>query len=126
MDEDWFSHPGRNCRGMDPAVFFADNGATNAIAKRVCVGCPVQNECLEYAVADPSLHGMWGGASYMERRVIRKKRGNVSRMARVKNPAKCGSTSGYNRHRLNGEEPCQSCLEARRAYESERKARRSA
>ena len=36
--------------------------------------------------------------------------------------AKCGTRSGYNRHRLNGESACQACKDAASAYERTRRA----
>lgn len=125
MADDFFSHPGRHCRGVHTSLFFIGTGnATEARqAKSVCAGCPVLDECMEYAVADPELSGVWGGTSFLDRREIRKARGSTSRMSRVKNPAACGTPAGYNRHRMAGEASCESCKEARRAYEAERKAR---
>lgn len=128
MDEEWFSHPGRNCRGVATSLFFTDTGnVTEASqAKAVCLGCPVLEQCMEYAVADPTITGIWGATTGKDRRQIRRERGSTSRMARYRKPAECGTTSGYNRHRLNKEQACPSCLEARAAYEAERKARQAA
>jgi WhiB family redox-sensing transcriptional regulator len=44
------------------------------IAKQVCEGCPVQEECLEYALEHRIDHGVWGGASERQRRRILKRR----------------------------------------------------
>ena len=125
MADDFFSHPGRHCRGVHTSLFFTDTGNVTEArqAKSVCAGCPVLEECMEYAVADPELSGVWGGTTSRERREIRRERGTTSRMARVKTPAACGTASGYNRHRVLQEEPCDSCREARNAYEAERKER---
>lgn len=39
------------------------------------MGCPVRNECLDYALtAEHGLYGMWGGTTPKERRVIRRRR----------------------------------------------------
>ena len=38
--------------------------------------------------------------------------------------AQCGTRSGYNRHKREGENPCEACLEAKRAEERERGARK--
>ncbi|MHC5259872.1 WhiB family transcriptional regulator [Streptomyces sp. UC4497] len=39
------------CRGEDPEVMFPDsNEAGIAYAKRVCAGCPVQQQCLQDAM----------------------------------------------------------------------------
>ena len=43
-------------------------------AKRVCQGCPVRQECLEYALTTPDQWGVWGGLSERERRVILRRR----------------------------------------------------
>lgn len=39
-------------------------------AKAVCQGCPVIEECLEYALSAPDQWGVWGGLSERERRTI--------------------------------------------------------
>lgn len=40
-------------------------------AYRVCAGCPVREECHSYAVHDPSLRGIWGGAGASRRKESR-------------------------------------------------------
>jgi WhiB family redox-sensing transcriptional regulator len=49
-------------------------GAGVIVAKRVCKDCPVRGECLEYALTTRQYHGVWGGCSERERRVILKRR----------------------------------------------------
>ncbi len=52
------------CRGMDVNIFFTERGDVAGVrrAKAVCEGCPVQAECLAYALRQPhSLQGIWGG-----------------------------------------------------------------
>lgn len=51
------------CRGMGPDLFFPDprDGATSVEAKKVCAGCPVRVQCLDYAVEHLEDHGVWGG-----------------------------------------------------------------
>ena len=60
------------CRGMDTAAFFPELVGTNAqqksamrrqvaVAVAVCDSCPVQQRCLQYAVATRSSWGIWGG-----------------------------------------------------------------
>lgn len=58
------------CRGLDPDLFFPVKGEKTDEAKAVCEDCPVQEECLEYAVKKREKHGIWGGASERERRKI--------------------------------------------------------
>jgi WhiB family redox-sensing transcriptional regulator len=43
-------------------------------AKTICAGCPVRTECLDYALADDTLVGVWGGTSETERDHIRNRR----------------------------------------------------
>jgi len=62
------------CRGVDPAEFFPSDGVGVECAQRVCGGCPVQSECLEYALEHRIEHGVWGGASERERRRILRRR----------------------------------------------------
>ena len=39
-------------------------------AKDVCSRCSVVDDCLEYAVGIRETHGIWGGTSEVERRVL--------------------------------------------------------
>lgn len=42
-------------------------GTTPAVAKRFCQRCPVVAECLDEAMANPALLGVWGGLTERER-----------------------------------------------------------
>jgi hypothetical protein len=59
------------CRGMQPELFFPGRGEVTGAAVAACLSCPVQPDCLAYAVARPGLEGWWGGASERTRRRIR-------------------------------------------------------
>lgn len=63
-------HEQANCRGMDINVFFPERHAskTGALAKEVCRGCAVRQECLDYATRVPERFGIFGGLSVKERR----------------------------------------------------------
>ena len=61
------------CAQTDPEAFFPDKSGTNTDAKRTCAACDVTAECLAYALADPSLEGIWGGTSVRERQAMRRK-----------------------------------------------------
>jgi WhiB family redox-sensing transcriptional regulator len=63
-----------NCMGVDPDLFFPERGASTREAKEVCRGCVVQEDCLEYALANGEKFGIWGGLSERERRRIRRRR----------------------------------------------------
>ena len=62
------------CRDVPPGVFFPSDGVGVEIARRICAGCSVQEECLEYALHYRIDHGVWGGASERERRRILRSR----------------------------------------------------
>ena len=59
------------CAETDPEAFFPEKGGSTREAKRVCVGCDVRAECLEYALASDERFGIWGGLSERERRRLR-------------------------------------------------------
>ena len=63
------------CAQTDPEAFFPEKGGSTREAKRICLGCDVKDECLEYALAHDERFGIWGGLSERERR--RLKRGVV-------------------------------------------------
>ena len=70
------------CRGEDSAYFYAPNyfekraekNAREAVAKALCVRCPVREICLEYALEVRETHGIWGGLNEMERRAVLRER----------------------------------------------------
>lgn len=67
-DASWRSEAA--CRGMDPNLFFAtrlDGPGVTAYAKRVCGECPVQDQCLRYALTSGERHGIWGQADEKQR-----------------------------------------------------------
>jgi len=43
-------------------------------ARAVCGGCPVREQCYQYAMGDPDLMGMWAGFTEKERRELRRSR----------------------------------------------------
>ncbi|WP_432491645.1 WhiB family transcriptional regulator [Kineococcus gypseus] len=60
------------CAQTDPEAFFPEKGGSTREAKRVCQGCEVRRECLEYALARDERFGIWGGLSERERRRLRR------------------------------------------------------
>ena len=63
------------CAQTDPEAFFPEKGGSTREAKRICTGCEVRAECLEYALGRDERFGIWGGLSERERRRLRKNRG---------------------------------------------------
>lgn len=39
-------------------------------AKRICARCPVVAECLEWALENREMRGIWGGRTELERKAI--------------------------------------------------------
>ena len=60
------------CAQTDPEAFFPEKGGSTREAKKVCVGCEVRSECLEYALAHDERFGIWGGLSERERRRLKR------------------------------------------------------
>jgi WhiB family redox-sensing transcriptional regulator len=62
------------CAETDPESFFPEKGGSTREAKRVCTGCAVRTECLEFALSNDERFGIWGGLSERERRRLRLQR----------------------------------------------------
>ena len=58
------------CAGEDPSIFFPAHGDPGVAARNVCANCPVQMDCLEYAIAADKW-GIWGGWDRDQRRALR-------------------------------------------------------
>ena len=67
------------CLGADADLFFPISAAGPgerqiARAKRICAGCAVQRECLDFALAHDQAYGIWGGTTPEDRRRDRRRR----------------------------------------------------
>ncbi len=72
LDGDW--RLSAACRSADPDLFFPISSAgaslaQQAEAKAICAYCPVQAECLAFAVRNGQQHGIWGGLTEEERQL---------------------------------------------------------
>ncbi|MFE6738656.1 WhiB family transcriptional regulator [Streptomyces tubercidicus] len=56
------------CAQTDPERFYPELGGTAAAARKVCAQCVVRAECLDYALRNNELYGVWGGLTRQERR----------------------------------------------------------
>lgn len=82
LDQEWRELAA--CAGRDESVFFPPTDAERAMvraAKAVCDGCPVQADCLAYAVETGQTEGIWGGLTASERRTYRRKLISAARRA---------------------------------------------
>lgn len=123
LDPDrWQDHAA--CRGHDPATFFPEKGDVDGIraAIAICETCPVVDACREHAVDARELEGIWGATTGRQRRTMRSARLNGTA---GQEPARCGTDSGYYRHRRTlGEPACDDCTAVHRDATRARDQRR--
>jgi WhiB family redox-sensing transcriptional regulator len=62
------------CKNVDPEIFFPEQGESLKPARKYCDICMVREECLEYAVVNFIVEGVWGGTSGRQRRALKKQR----------------------------------------------------
>lgn len=62
------------CRSANTEMFFPSSDADAGPAKAICESCPVQQQCLQYAIAVREPEGIWGGTTFVERRSILRRR----------------------------------------------------
>lgn len=75
MDDSWKLKGA--CWDSDPSVFFPGHGQNAAEAHKICQGCAVQAECLDYALTVNTTHsdaGIWAGTHSGQRHKLRMKR----------------------------------------------------
>jgi len=74
IDKAW--QTSSNCLDFGPDFFFpkTDDINSEGEAKKVCDGCNVREDCLEFALKKGEEFGIWGGMSERERRRIRRQR----------------------------------------------------
>lgn len=71
MSLDW--RDSAACVGQDPEAWFPSDGDPGLMAKKICHSCPVQNECLEYALTERlNSHGIYGGTSAKQRQRMKR------------------------------------------------------
>ena len=86
-----------NCVDADPALFFPERGEPSAPAKAICLACPVRVECLNYALSINERHGIWGGTSENERRVLRRQWTGTRRRRDPPTPTRLAADKGLRR-----------------------------
>lgn len=95
-----------------PQLWFPDRGESMGPARAVCATCPVESDCLAYALRWNIQHGIWGGRSPQERRRLRAGAGRPRRL-----PAAHGTTTRYARGCR-----CDECRDANWQYELDRRS----
>jgi len=71
MFSEW--HNRAACKGETESFFSYDEKMV-AHARAICEDCPVRQECLQTALADRNLYGVWGGTTQAERRRFHRRR----------------------------------------------------
>lgn len=64
--ESW--HDDANCRGVDIDIFFSLDDLDQKNALELCKACPVRRECLQDALEQHEMYGIWGGTTESDRR----------------------------------------------------------
>lgn len=65
---EWWFPPDVKAKGADASTIIKNARR----ARRICWTCPVQTECLDYALDNREQYGIWGGLGIRERyRILR-------------------------------------------------------
>lgn len=119
MENKW--RPGAACIGM-PIEMFYQPKKTPKVVKETCNGCPVKEECLDYALRyEP--HGYFGGETADNRKLIRRQR--KIKFTPINSdgrnlPYTHGDIRTYQYEIRQGQKPCDTCRRAWSSYNSTR------
>jgi len=80
------------CAQVDPDLWFPDKGGSTEAARAVCRRCPVQAECLSYALAHDERFGVWGGTSERARHRMKRPAGQPREDARTREVRRLAAT----------------------------------
>ena len=73
-----YPYDGRQlCKKEDPELFFPEDYTARAkvnAAKAICNQCPLISDCLDYAISNADLDGIWGATTPRERQRLRSHR----------------------------------------------------
>ena len=82
------------CRGAALNLFFPERGESAGPARQVCAACPVRQPCLDYAISNRIVYGIWGGLTERERRALRSRWVSASRQDRDR-AIRAAEAAGY-------------------------------
>lgn len=72
-----YAVPRRNaCFGLDTNIFYPERGDGSREAKEICGSCVLRAACLEEALNNNEIYGIWGGLSPAQRRKIQRPQRN--------------------------------------------------
>ena len=93
--------PTAACRDVaKPDLFFPNSrkeerDSLKAVAK-ICDGCPVRKECLEYALDEQIFHGLWAGTTPAQRKTMITKKEQREQIGSIAYQIRNLSSLGYN------------------------------
>lgn len=58
------------CQGASPELFYPKQGYSSGPARKICAGCSVRTECLEWSIRNREWFGVWGGVAERKRRTM--------------------------------------------------------
>lgn len=121
-DIDWRQQA--SCIGVDPELWFPE-GETHVIsrgkqAKAICRGCPVAQQCLEWALTTEQRFGIWGGLNATERNKLRRQK--QAAMVRTCKNGHLMDSDNIRLHSTTGHPICRTCdNKYRREYKARHK-----
>jgi WhiB family redox-sensing transcriptional regulator len=117
------------CRQTDSELFFPDrenpntDGFITSIrrAQTVCRSCPVQTECLDYALSNNEKAGIWAGINFSTAKAHTREELRRQRGVQVREVFSHGTEAGARAHYRRGEPACPSCRNAAAAADRNRR-----
>jgi Transcription factor WhiB len=88
-----FEHAACQAPGVDPAIFFPEQGAPVWPAKAICRQCSHTVECLALGMREH--FGIWGGTTELERRTLRRRRRTTVMDEQTTEVTTNGNASGH-------------------------------
>ena len=103
------------CSQTDPEIFFPEKGEPGRTAREICFKCPVIHDCLQWAIDNREMHGIWGGLSPVDRKIM----GNAKSPTQVPPAHETwhGTKAGARRHYREGTRICVDCRTAYNDHE---------
>lgn len=116
-----------SCIGIDGNMFFPGEGIKGNYtpARKVCLHCPVQLQCLSVSVRMVDTYGMFGGTTPPERERIRAGIADAISFTMPHGDA-VGTLAGYFREKAVKAPHCDACRAAYNKYRAQQRARRVA
>lgn len=68
----WQMHPSRPCAEGYAEHWFPESKVPEVYAAKLCAGCPVLQQCGDFALTNRETDGIWGGMTPQARQAIRK------------------------------------------------------